>query len=113
MYGACLGALVGGGFIWVLRALYFYTRGVGGMGLGDVKMMALIGGFLGWPVAVLVLIFGSVFGSIAGVLQIAFGGGKKGLKTKLPFGVFLGAAAILALFFGAQIIAWYLSLMPH
>jgi leader peptidase (prepilin peptidase) / N-methyltransferase len=108
---AWLGALVGGGIIWLLRALYFYTRGFGGMGLGDVKMMAIIGGFLGWPAAILVLILGSVLGSIVGILQVIFGKSQKGMKTKLPFGVFLGIAAIIALFFGPMIVQWYTAML--
>ncbi|HEX4951135.1 MAG TPA: prepilin peptidase, partial [Blastocatellia bacterium] len=83
LFRACLGAVVGGGVIWFLRAIYFYTRGFGGMGLGDVKMMAIIGGFLGWQVALLVLIGGSFLGSVMGLGVIWFGRSEKGLKTRL------------------------------
>jgi len=109
IFRTCLGALVGGGVIWFLRAIYFYTRGFGGMGLGDVKMMAIIGGLLGWQSALLVLIMGSVLGSLTGLFLIWFGGSDKGLKTRLPFGVSLGLAALIALFYGQPIIAWYVS----
>ena len=109
LFHACLGALVGGGVIWLLRAIYFYTRGFGGMGLGDVKMMAIIGGFLGWPAALLVLILGSVLGSLTGLAQITLGKSKQGMLTRLPFGVSLGLAAIFALFYGQPIITWYFS----
>ncbi len=105
----CLGALIGGGVIWLLRAIYFYTRGFGGMGLGDVKMMAIIGGFLGWPAALLVLILGSVLGSLTGLAQITLGKSQKGMQTRLPFGVSLGCAALFALFYGRPIIVWYLA----
>jgi prepilin signal peptidase PulO-like enzyme (type II secretory pathway) len=91
-----------------LRAIYFYTRGFGGMGLGDVKMMAIIGGFLGWTAALLVLILASVLGSLTGLAQIALGKSEKGMKTRLPFGVSLGIAAIFALFYGRPLIVWYL-----
>ncbi len=111
LFHACLGALVGGGVIWLLRAIYFYTRGFGGMGLGDVKMMAIIGGFLGWPAALLVLILGSVLGSLTGLAQILLGKSKQGLQTRLPFGVSLGLAALFALFYGPSIISWYFSLL--
>ena len=111
LFHACLGALVGGGVIWLLRAIYFYTRGFGGMGLGDVKMMAIIGGFLGWPAALLVLILGSVLGSLTGLAQILLGKSEKGMKTRLPFGVSLGCAALFALFYGRPIIIWYLSML--
>jgi prepilin signal peptidase PulO-like enzyme (type II secretory pathway) len=76
-----------------------------------VKMMAIIGGFLGWPAAILVLILGSVLGSIVGILQVIFGKSQKGMKTKLPFGVFLGIAAIIALFFGPMIVQWYTAML--
>jgi leader peptidase (prepilin peptidase)/N-methyltransferase len=109
LYHTCLGALVGGGVIWLLRAIYFYTRGFGGMGLGDVKMMAIIGGFLGWQAALLVLILGSFVGSLTGVAQIVFRKSAKGMQTRLPFGVSLGLAALFALFYGQPIIAWYLT----
>lgn len=111
LFHVCLGAIVGGGVIWFLRAIYFYTRGFGGMGLGDVKMMAIIGGFLGWPAALLVLILGSVLGSLTGLAQILLGKSKQGLQTRLPFGVSLGLAALFALFYGQPIIIWYLSLL--
>jgi leader peptidase (prepilin peptidase)/N-methyltransferase len=109
LYHTCLGALVGGGVIWLLRAIYFYTRGFGGMGLGDVKMMAMIGGFLGWQAALLVLLLGSLLGSVTGIAQIWLGKSEKGMKTRLPFGVSLGLAALFALFYGQPLITWYLS----
>jgi prepilin signal peptidase PulO-like enzyme (type II secretory pathway) len=111
LFHSCLGAMVGGGVIWFLRAIYFYTRGFGGMGLGDVKMMAIIGGFLGWPAALLVLILGSVLGSLTGLAQITLGKSEKGMKTRLPFGVSLGIAALFALFYGPPLIRWYLTLL--
>jgi leader peptidase (prepilin peptidase) / N-methyltransferase len=105
LLAAFLGALVGGGLIWLLRAAYFYTRGAEGMGLGDVKMMAVVGAFLGWRSAVLVLIAGSLLGSIVGLVLARRS--SEGLKTALPFGVFLGLAAVAALFFGEPLVEWY------
>ena len=104
-----LGAIVGGGLIWLLRTLYFYTRGVEGMGLGDVKMMAFVGAFLGWQAAILVLLLGSLLGSFVGVAMALKSG--SGMKVRLAFGVFLGAAAILSLFAGRAIIDSYLGMM--
>lgn len=109
LFHAVVGALVGGGVIWLLRAIYFYTRGFGGMGLGDVKMMGVIGGFLGWQAAMFVLIAGSVLGSLVGIALIVFGKSGQGMKTRLPFGVSLGLAALIAMFFGQAILAWYLA----
>ncbi|MGH9845505.1 MAG: prepilin peptidase, partial [Blastocatellia bacterium] len=92
---ASWGAFVGGGVIWLLRTLYFFIRGVEGMGLGDVKMMAGAGAFLGWQGAFVVLLIGSILGAVVGLLM-AFRG-KDGLKTALPFGVCLGIAALFVM----------------
>jgi leader peptidase (prepilin peptidase) / N-methyltransferase len=105
LLAAFLGALIGGGLIWLLRAAYFYTRGAEGMGLGDVKMMAVVGAFLGWRSAVLVLIAGSLLGSVVGLVLARRS--SQGLKTALAFGVFLGIAAVAALFFGEPLVEWY------
>jgi prepilin signal peptidase PulO-like enzyme (type II secretory pathway) len=102
---AYLGALIGGGVIWLLRAAHFWSRGFEGMGLGDVKLMAVIGAFLGWQSAILVIILGSLLGSIVGLVLARKS--RDVMKTALPFGVFLGPAAIFALFFGQSVIQWY------
>jgi leader peptidase (prepilin peptidase)/N-methyltransferase len=92
---AALGALVGGGVIWWMRTLYFFIRGMEGMGLGDVKMMCGIGAFLGWQGAFRVLLIGSVLGAVVGVVMAVRS--RKGLKTALPFGVCLGVAALVVI----------------
>jgi prepilin signal peptidase PulO-like enzyme (type II secretory pathway) len=92
---ASAGALIGGGLIWWLRAVYFFVRGFEGMGLGDVKMMSIVGAFLGWQGMFGVLLLGSILGSVVGVI-LAFRS-KRGLKTALPFGVCLGIAALVVL----------------
>jgi prepilin signal peptidase PulO-like enzyme (type II secretory pathway) len=89
------GALLGGGVIWWMRTLYFFIRGMEGMGLGDVKMMCGIGAFLGWQGAFSVLLIGSILGVVVGVI-LAFRS-QKGLKTALPFGVCLGIAALVVM----------------
>jgi leader peptidase (prepilin peptidase)/N-methyltransferase len=109
LINAWFGALVGSGLIWLLRAAYFYTRGMEGMGLGDVKMIAVVGAFLGWQSAILVIILGSLLGSIVGLVLARRS--SQGLKTALPFGVFLGIASLVALFAGAPLIQWYIRLM--
>ncbi len=90
---AGVGALIGASALWVVRAGYFYLRATEGMGLGDVKLMAVVGAFLGWPGAVLVLLLASIIGLILG-LSLARTSGE-GLKTKLPLGACLGSAAII------------------
>jgi leader peptidase (prepilin peptidase)/N-methyltransferase len=96
LLGAGAGALAGGGLVWVIRALYFYARGVEGMGLGDVKLMAVIGAFFGWSGAVLTIFLAAPLGLIVG-LALAWRG-REGLRTAVPFGVCLGVAALALMF---------------
>ena len=92
------GALVGAIPLWLLRSVYFFLRGREGMGLGDVKLMAGIGAFLGWQGALGTIMLGSMSGSIVGLLLLRFRRGQEGLQTTIPFGCFLGLAALLILF---------------
>ena len=95
MFEAMLGALTSGGILWVMRAAYFYLRGIEGLGLGDVKMMAVVGAFFNWQGAIQVLIVGSIIGLIVGLALVR--GSGRGLQTRLPLGVCLGIAAVLIL----------------
>jgi leader peptidase (prepilin peptidase)/N-methyltransferase len=108
LVGSGLGALVGGGSLWLVRELYYRLRKVEGMGLGDVKMMLFVGAFLGWQLTALTIFIASLLGSIVGVTLILARGGN--MKMEIPFGVFLGPAAIISLFVGQSFIAWYLSM---
>ena len=74
--------------------------------MGDVKMMALVGAFLGWPLALLTIFAGSLLGTLVGIFLILFR--KSNLQTKLAFGVFLGVASALAAFRGLDFLVWYL-----
>jgi len=95
---ASAGALIGGGLIWCIRALYFFIRGFEGMGLGDIKMMSVVGAFLGWRGALGVLLLGSIIGVIAGLILIYHRGrGGRGFKTPLPFGTCLGVASLIVM----------------
>jgi len=105
LLGSALGAAVGAGSLWLVREAYFRLRKVEGMGLGDVKMMLMAGAFLGWQLTLLTIFLGSLIGSIIGVLMIALRGGN--MRMAIPFGVFLGPAAIIALFIGPAFIEWY------
>ncbi|HXU39342.1 MAG TPA: prepilin peptidase [Blastocatellia bacterium] len=108
MFGSLLGAVVGGGTLWLVREIYYRLRHVEGMGLGDVKMMLMVGAFLGWQLTLLTVFVGSLLGSVIGILLIAVRGGN--MKTQIPFGVFLGPAAIIALLIGQPLIAWYVGM---
>jgi leader peptidase (prepilin peptidase)/N-methyltransferase len=103
-----VGAALGGGVLFVLRFLWEKLRGVEAMGLGDVKMLAMIGAFLGpWGVLLTVL-FASVGGAFVGLLLIGLRRGT--LRMALPFGVFLAMGAIGVVFFGDAFLERYRAL---
>jgi leader peptidase (prepilin peptidase)/N-methyltransferase len=133
---AFMGAFFGGGFILGVALLYEAVRNVEGMGMGDVKLMAMIGAFIGVKLTLLVLLLGSLIGSLfGGVLMLAVwrrrlvrrrsrrseppseARSRAWQSAKLifrnfeiPFGVFLGTAALFASFWGTALIRWYLRL---
>jgi leader peptidase (prepilin peptidase)/N-methyltransferase len=86
---------------WVWRRL----RGIEALGQGDWKMAALLGAFLGFPGLLLTVLIASAAGSLVGVALIARGGG--GWQSRLPFGSFLGAAGIVAVFAADRLLGWY------
>ncbi len=97
--GAALGAMLP----YAVIVLYRLVRGVEGMGLGDVKLLAMIGAFLGWQGALLTLCVGACAGAVVGIGLVLAGRGKA--DTELPFGTFLSAAALLVLFARAPLLA--------
>lgn len=105
---ALIGTVLGGGILWLIGEAYYRYSGVEGMGGGDVKMLAMIGAFLGWKLVILTLVFSSFAGALVGLLVIAIRRG--GMKYALPYGTFLSLAALVASLFGARIVAWYLQL---
>lgn len=108
--GALLGAAAGGGGLFLVAFLYERVAGQEGMGLGDVKMLAMIGSFLG-PAGVLIsVLLASVAGSLVGLAAIAAKRGDR--KMRLPFGVFLAAGGVAALFFGDALLSRYRALFP-
>jgi leader peptidase (prepilin peptidase) / N-methyltransferase len=106
---ALLGAAFGAGLLWLVAEVYFRLRGREGMGRGDVKMMLMAGAFLGLERTLLTILAGSILGSVLGLAFML--AKRKGSDYELPFGTFLGMAAVLVMFFGAPLITWYLSLM--
>ena len=129
---SALGAAVGASFIYGAGAIYLRWRGMEGMGFGDVKLMAMIGAFLGMKLTVLTIFAGSVAGSLFGLgtifivwlkrtqrftkrLANAQMARRRGWQSaqmvyryyQMPFGVFLGSMAVFALFFGNQVLRWY------
>lgn len=104
-----MGALLGGGLLWLVAFLYLKIKKVEGMGFGDIKMMAMVGAFLGWRYAWLTIFWGSLMGAVLGSAYIYFFG--KSTRYELPFGTFLGAGAIFTTLWGRDVLEWYLSLL--
>jgi leader peptidase (prepilin peptidase)/N-methyltransferase len=103
-----LGTLLGGGVLWAIGEAYYRYAGQQGMGGGDVKMLAMVGAFLGWKLVLVTLVLSSVAGSLIGVLVIAL---KRGdMKHALPYGTFLALGALAASLVGDRILAWYLGM---
>ena len=104
-----IGAAVGGGLLWFVREAYFRVRGVEGMGFGDVKMMAMVGAFIGTALTLFTILIGSILGSLIGLTLMRFAG--KDREYELPFGTFLSMGAILAVLYGNELITLYLKLL--
>lgn len=130
---AVLGAAIGASFLYGIGALYLRWRGIEGMGFGDVKLMAMIGAFLGFRLTLLTMAAASVAGSFFGLWTVLVVWIKRTQRRKrvfkesgtdarkhawasavvalrrhqMPFGVFLGSMALVAFFFGPQFLAWY------
>jgi leader peptidase (prepilin peptidase)/N-methyltransferase len=105
-----IGLLAGGGLLLAIAEGYYRVRHEHGLGMGDVKMLAMLGAFLGWKLMLLTLVLSSLVGSVVGLGLIVTGRGS--MKYALPFGTFLAAAAMLAIFVGDPIIAWYFHFYP-
>ena len=107
LLSAAIGALAGGGVLFGIAEGYYRIRGEEGLGMGDVKMLAMIGAFLGWQQMMVTLILASVTGSLVGVGLLATGRG--GMKYALPFGTFLAVGALAASLVGEPLWQWYTS----
>ncbi len=134
---AVTGTVVGASFIYGAGAIYLRARGVEGMGFGDVKLMAMVGAFLGVRLTIFTIFAGSIAGSLFGLWTLmavwfkrthrrmtlnhesgrearrrAWGSANIAMRHfPMPFGVFLGGVAMIALFFGNQFMRWYWRLL--
>ncbi|MDP9055639.1 MAG: prepilin peptidase [Acidobacteriota bacterium] len=104
---ALFGALVPAGAIWFGGWLFEKVRHKQGLGFGDVKMLAMVGAFLGIRGALLTIVLGALAGSLIGIVYIK-ATGKDPNDYPLPFGSFLGAAALFAAIDGQSMIGWYM-----
>ena len=101
-----IGVLIGGGVLFAIGEAYYRVRGVDGLGMGDVKMLAMIGAFLGWQLALVTLVLASFGGAVLGIGLLSTGRG--GMQAALPFGTFLAVGAAIAAVAGDPLITWYL-----
>jgi leader peptidase (prepilin peptidase) / N-methyltransferase len=98
---AAIGATLGAALPYAVIVVYRWVRGVEGMGLGDVKLLAMVGAFLGWRGVLLTLGLGATVGAVVGIGLIAMGRGRR--DTELPFGTFLAGATVVVLFVGSPL----------
>ncbi|MEK6790236.1 MAG: prepilin peptidase [Deltaproteobacteria bacterium] len=102
---SAIGVLAGGGILLAIAVAYYVVAKNEGMGGGDVKLLAMIGAFLGWQGALMTLLLASLSGSIIGLAMMLLYG--KDSKYAIPFGPFLAAGALAYLFLGRRLISWY------
>jgi leader peptidase (prepilin peptidase)/N-methyltransferase len=100
-----IGLLVGGLFPFLIAELYARVRGREGMGMGDFKMLAMVGAFLGWPIVWLTLILSCVLGIVIGGGALMMS--KRGLATRIPFGTFIAVAALICAFAEGPVLRLY------
>ena len=101
------GIAAGGGIVFVISSLYYLASGQAGMGGGDVKLLAMVGAFLGWKGVFFTLFSGAFVGAAIGLSLMVFWGKKS--KYALPFGPFLSLGAYVYVFYGRELIDWYIS----
>ncbi|GFO58064.1 type 4 prepilin-like proteins leader peptide-processing enzyme [Geomonas silvestris] len=101
-----IGILAGGGSLLLVAYAYQAVAKKDGMGGGDIKLMAMLGAFLGWKAVLFIIFAGSLLGSLIGVTLMLVQ--KKDSTLAIPFGPFLASGALLFIFFGREIIGWYL-----
>lgn len=102
---ALIGIVLGGGVLYAIAWSYYLWRREEGLGMGDVKMLAMIGAFLGWKMVLVTLVLSSFSGALIGVGLIALQRGT--MKLALPFGTFLAAGAVAAMLVGQPLADWY------
>ena len=104
---ALIGVVLGGGVPFLIGEIYYRVRRIEGLGMGDVKMLAMIGAFLGWQLALFTLFLASMLGVAVGVPLTRI---KRDRFYQIPLGTFLAIGALIAVFVGDPIVAWYAGL---
>jgi leader peptidase (prepilin peptidase) / N-methyltransferase len=132
LWDAIAGVWLGGGLLWLVAAIYEHATGVEGLGLGDAKLLAMVGAFLGWQAIPVVLVIASVAGTVAGLAvllrhdaryaarrvrrvlgpaAVAVHWRRAARRTAIPFGPFLALGAVVALFTPQLVLPW--TWVPH
>ncbi len=101
-----IGTVLGGGILLLVAGVYYFFTKIEGMGLGDVKLLAMMGAFLGWKSILFIIMVGSFSGALVGIPIMLFK--KKDRKYAIPFGPFLSLGAVSYLLYGPEIIRWYI-----
>ena len=103
-----VGLVAGGGSLYLVATVYARITGREGLGGGDIKLLAMIGAWMGWQSLPLIVLMSSLSGAVIGSAFILMGG--KGARTQIPFGPFLSLGALAYLFFGRHISLWYFNM---
>lgn len=100
-----VGMVAGGGCLFLVGILFEWITGKEGMGGGDVKLLAMIGAWMGWKGLPYIVLMSSLAGALIGGISLIVA--RSGMRTKIPFGPFLSLGALVQFFFGNELIAWY------
>jgi len=106
--GSVGGALLGGGILFIVAYAYEKLKKREGLGGGDVKLIAMLGAFLGYKAVLFILLLSSVLGSIIGIIMMLIF--RKDSKYAIPYGPFIALSGIVYLFLGEKFVRWYISL---
>lgn len=109
LLNSIIGSITGFSILFLIFALYYILTKKEGMGIGDVKLIAMIGAFSGPDGVIFSIFLSSLIGTVFGFSMIVFS--KKGFKSTIPFGPFLSIAAFIHLLYGQEIIKWYFDLI--
>ncbi|HET7694652.1 MAG TPA: A24 family peptidase [Vicinamibacterales bacterium] len=102
-----LGVVAGGGLLWAIAEAWYRLRKVDAMGFGDVKMLAMVGAWLGVKMVLVTFVLSSMLGGLVGALLI--GSRRADMATRVPFGTMLAVGALVASMYGEALLSWYLT----
>jgi leader peptidase (prepilin peptidase)/N-methyltransferase len=104
-----IGAIGGGGFLFLVAVIFERITGKEGMGGGDVKLLAMIGAWMGWRSLPLSILLASLTGIIIGGGALLLSG--RGVRVRIPFGPFLSLGALIYFFYGTELVSWYFRIL--